>query len=233
MKNALAVVVALLVGLALGTWSVKSDLRAAREEINELKSATTSHTSRQSSLRAVTSALHIPDAPKESARPVSHHSPVSMTVSNAATGTEETTNNVPSESMKDGIKTATDLWKTRSALARDSFLANIEASPVQQQMFDQTAEKMNKQLGERIKQWSDYLKQQKDMTPETGIRMVNNLSEPVIAAYDELDRSLAPGWRDKAGAKFQMFDFINPEVALPLAEVEGTLNRTHFDHDGE
>ena len=228
MRTALAIVVALLVGLALGTWSVKSDLRAAREEISELKSAATSHTSRQSSLRTVTSALHIPEPPKEPARPVPHHPPVSVTVSNAIGDSVETTNAVPSESMQDGIKTAADLWKTRSALARDSFLANIEATPVQQQMFDQAAEKMNKQLGERIKQWSDYLKQQKDMSAETGIRMVNNLSEPVIGAYDDLDRSLAPGWRDKAGTKFQMFDFINPEVALPLAEVEGKLN-----HAGE
>ena len=44
-------------------------------------------------------------------------------------------------------------------------------------------------------------------------------------AYDDLDRTLPEDWRDKAGPKFQVFDFVNPEVALPLTEVEGTLRR--------
>jgi hypothetical protein len=54
---------------------------------------------------------------------------------------------------------------------------------------------------------------------------MNELSGIVVTTYDDLDRTLPEDWRDKAGEKFQVFDFINPEVAMPLADVEGIMNR--------
>lgn len=229
MKSTLAVVVALLVGLALGSWSVKSDLRVAKEEIKELKKSINTRTTRQTALRTVTSALKLPETPRSSTRPEPIHSDAptqAVTVVTETGATNTTPHGARSRSMEEGLRTAVEAWQTRSALARDSFLSNIQAQPVQQQMFDQAVQKMNEQLAERIQQWAEYIKQQKDMTPETGVRMMNNLSEPVIAAYDELDRTQAVGWREKAGEKFQLFDFINPEVAMPLAEVEGAIQRS-------
>ncbi len=64
------------------------------------------------------------------------------------------------------------------------------------------------------------MKQQGTFSPETGLRMMNDLSSTLVKAYDDLDRDMPADWRDKAGKEFQLFDFINPEVALPLADIE-------------
>jgi hypothetical protein len=236
MKTTLAVVIALLVGLALGSWSVKSDLRAAKDEIKELKKSFNTQQSRQDTLRNVTTALNLPEAPRQPKHQIAANKPLAAQAGVAVTDTGTTnapTATSPEKSREEWMRTAADAWKTRSALARDSFLSNIAASPTQQQMFDLAVQKMNEQLADRIRQWADYIQQQKDMTAETGVRMMNSLSEPVIAAYDELDRTLAPGWREKAGPKFQVFDFINPEVAMPLAEVEKTMQQSGRRYHGE
>lgn len=227
MKNAIYVVVALLVGLVLGAWSGKSDLRTLREEVDKLKTALRNRDSRQDSLRQVTSMLRLPEptepavAPPATTQPPSPAEPVTV-------GELPTDLPPPRESMEEQIQMGVDLWKTRSALARDGFLNNVAASPVQLQMFDQATARMNEQLAERIRQWADYVKQQQAMTAETGLRMMNDLSQPVIAAYDDLDKSFGTDWREQAGEKFQMFDFINPEVALPFAEVEDTIDHSPF-----
>jgi len=220
MKNSLYIVLALLAGLVLGNWSVKSDLRKAQKEIASLKEQVNQRGQRQDSIRSITSMLRVPE-------PSSRQEPTTTVAStNTPTASVEVTTNAPPstksdrESFREGIKTAVDAWKTRSALARDGFLSNINATPVHTQMFDKSIEAMNKELGDKIQQWADYLKTQKEVSAETGLRMMNDLSGTLVKSYDELDRVLAPGWRDQAGEQFQLFDFINPEVALPLADAE-------------
>jgi hypothetical protein len=220
MKTTFYIILALLAGLALGSWTVKSDLRKARKEIASFKDQMSQRGQRQESIRSITSMLRVPEPPsrQEPTAPVAATNTPSVSV-------EVTTNAAPQtksdrETFREGIKTAMDAWKTRSALARDGFLSNINASPVQTQMFDKSIEAMNKELGDKIQQWTDYLKTQKEVSAETGLRMMNDLSGTIVKSYDELDRVLSPGWRDQAGEQFQLFDFINPEVALPLADAE-------------
>jgi hypothetical protein len=234
MKNSIYIVLALLAGLVVGNWSVQSDLRKARQEITGLKEQLDARGRRDNSLQNITSMLRVPDPVPETTteRPRRRPSRRSSTNEIAVAGatSSSTTNAVVAndaerKSMEEQIKTAVDLWKTRSTLARNGFLEKIAATPVQSQMFDQAITNMNQQLSQKIQQWTDYLKQQqRELTPETGVRMMNDLSGTVVSSYDELDRVLAPGWRDQAGPKFQLFDFINPEVALPLAEVGGKMN---------
>ena len=229
MKNSLYIILALLAGLVIGNFSVKPDLRTAREEIKSLKGQLNLRSRRDDNLRNITSMLRVP----EPTRPAMTNSPrVEQTVevdagatntTNVATGDVRT-----ARSFKEDIESAVELWKTRSELARNSLLSNVSATPEQTQMFDQAVTNMNAQLGEKIRQWTDYLKQQQEVTPESGMRMMNDLSSTVITAYDELDSVFAADWRDKAGAEFQMFDFINPEVALPFAEVQGTMGDRPF-----
>ena len=221
MKTAFYVVAALLAGLVLGSWSVKSDLRKAQQEITVLKEQSSHRVTRQDNLRNITSLLRVPEATRRTETPVLTTNEVPV----AAEAPASTTNAVESPSLRENIQLAIEAWKTRSALARTGFLSNINASPVQTQMFDKAVEAMNKELGEKIQQWANHLRNQADVTPETGLRMMNDLSTVVVKSYDELDRVLAPGWREQAGDGFQLFDYINPEVALPLADLE---NRPSF-----
>jgi hypothetical protein len=222
MRNSLSIVIALLAGLVLGNWGVKSDLRKARKEAAEFREELNRRTQRQEGVRGITSMLRVPE-PTRSRRPAAA-SPAPDTSTNTAAAAAPATTNAPasarSRSFGENIQEAVELWKTRSALARTSFISNVGATPVQTQMFDQTVEAMNKELGDKIQQWADYVKQQKTFSPETGLRMMNDLSSTLVKSYDELDRAMPADWRDRAGQEFQLFDFINPEVALPLADIE-------------
>jgi hypothetical protein len=122
--------------------------------------------------------------------------------------------------MRDGIRQASELWKTRSAVARNSFLSNTGMKGEEEATFDVLVEAMNLRLEDRILQWSDYLGTKKAINPEDGVRLINDLSSVLVLTYDEFDRRLPAGWREKAGENFQLFDFIDPEVAMPLADVE-------------
>ena len=219
MRNSLYIVVALLAGLVLGNWGVKSDLRKARKEATELQRQLDGRSQRQEGVRGITSMLRVPE-PTRSRQPAA--APAVNT--NAPVAAAEVTSNAAApattESPRENLETTVELWKTRSALARNSFVSNINASPVQTQMFDQTIDAMNEELGDKIRQWADDVKKQQTFSPETGVRMMNDLSSTVVKAYDELDRVLTADWRDQAGKEFQLFDFINPEVALPLADID-------------
>ena len=229
MKNSLYIVLALLAGLVIGSFSVKPDLRKAREEIKSLKGQLSLRSRRDENLRSVTSMLRVPQpgpAPATNAPPLPR--PVEPVIvvtnmTNMATGEVRAANVNTNRSFREQIESAVELWKTRSELARNSFLSNLSATPEQTQMFDRAITNMNAQLAEKIRQWTDYLKQEQEVTPESAVRMMNDLSSTIVASYDELDKTLPADWRDKAGPEFQLLDFVNPEVALPFAEVPGAM----------
>ena len=218
MKHVFFLMVALLAGLALGSWSVKSDLRHAQKENETLQEELRHRGGRAGSMHGIATMLRLPEPARPAAKPAGVE--VEVAVAPATNALKGAAQDDPKK-FQDQIKTAVDLWKTRSALARDSFLANINATPEQTQQFDQTLAGMNQQLGDKIKTWSEMIKQQDQVPPEAGIRMLNDLSETVVGAYDRMDKTLPPVWRDKAGPEFQLTDFINPEVALPLADSKG------------
>ena len=226
MKNMFFIVGALLLGLILGSWSLRADLRKAQQEITSLKEDLNRHGARVGSVNGITAMLRLP-GPSQSvgkSQGARTNAALPATTAPAPEGDKDSP-----QAFQERIKTAMDLWKTRSALARDGFLANTAATPEQTQQFDQTVVAMNQQLGEKITRWSEMMKQQQDLPPEAGVRMVNDLSETMVSAYDKMDHIMPADWRDKAGPEFQMFDFINPEVALPLAEVQKPLKaRTHW-----
>ena len=85
---------------------------------------------------------------------------------------------------------------------------------------------MNLRLSNSIRTWVDNVKTADTFTPETGIRMMSDLSKDLVVTYDELDRTMPADWRTKAGEKFEVLDFIDPQVALPLTEVEGMMQRS-------
>jgi hypothetical protein len=237
MKNSLYIVLALLAGLVIGNFSVKPDLRRAREENKSLKDQLSLRSRRDDNLRSVTSMLRVPQpgpAPATNAPAVQkppEPEAVVTNVTNVVTDdfrTARARTEDARRSFEEQIKTAVELWKTRSELARNSLLSNLSATPEQTQMFDQAITNMNAQLAEKIRQWTDYLKQQQEVTPESAVRMMNDLSSTIVASYDELDKTLPADWRDKAGPEFQLFDFVNPEVALPFAEVQGALGERPF-----
>jgi len=229
---------ALVAGLVLGAWGPRMDLRKARDEMAKLRSQAAAAEKRTTELQTVRTMLRLPEGEKQGRRPRKDPTAAATGADTgapadagagaaapppAAPAFEPVTNHQHRDALigdKASIRQASELWKTRSAVARNSFLSNTGMSGEEEKMFDVLVEAMNLRLEDRISQWSGYLKSKTEITPEDGIRLINDLSSVMVLTYDEFDRRLPQGWREKAGENFQLFDFIDPEVAMPLTEIE-------------
>lgn len=222
---------ALLVGLVIGNSNMKADLRHARDEIASLKKDLAKRGGGSTGMSGITSMLRIPEPVKEESGARRWHGRKAQT--NVVAKLEPATspsNTVVTEvrtnravSMQDQLKTATDLWKTRCELARNSFISNVATSDEQAIQFDVAMAAMNLRLSNSIRTWVEYVKTETNMSPEAGIKILNDLSGDLVWAYKDLDRSMPQNWRAQAGEKFGVFDFIDPAVAQPLLEVEDRL----------
>ncbi len=222
MKNAFFIILALMVGLLTGYMSLKGDLRKANEEITTLQSQLKSQGRRQGNFQNVASMLRMPAPPpaipKRPAKRFGPHAESDLAADELPP--EKRDLKAEKKSFDEQLQKALELWKTRSDLARNNFISNTGANPQQTQAFDAAVQQMNDELGKKIKDWAEKLKDPNAGSPEMGLRMMHDLGYSLISAYDDLDRSQPADWRGKAGEKFQMFDFINPEVARPLADVK-------------
>ncbi len=221
MKNAFFIVLALLVGLLVGNLSLKGDLRKAQEEVTTLQGQLKQQGRRQGNFQNVASMLRVPTPPVIPKHPARRFGPGhDKDLDGDELPAAQRDEKAEKKTFEEQIEKAMELWKTRSDLARNNFLSNTGANPQQTQAFDSAVRQMNDELGKKIKDWAEKLKEPSAGNPETGLRMMHDLGYSLISAYDDLDRSQPAGWRDKAGEKFQMMDFINPEVAKPLSGVK-------------
>jgi hypothetical protein len=227
---------ALILGLVLGGLGPRADWRKAQQEVARLKDEARKTGKKDGQLAGIRAMLKL----NEDRNPAAGASPAApsgkptgtatggvsrtVTVGVSATGmtvSAETARPATNRAtMRDQIQTAADLWKVRVDLARNSFLENVAADEADVAEFDLMMEAMNRRLSNSIRTWVETVKTNGVITPETGLRMMNDLSSAVVQGYDDLDRVLPAGWREKSGGEFEVFEFINPDVALPLTEIE-------------
>jgi hypothetical protein len=247
MKTAVAILIALLAGLMLGSWSIKADLRKATSEIDSLKIQLSQKGSQPSGLKGITSMLNLPEVKPEPVRSKHTHRVRPATLltnapavpapaeSNApaSVATLQTGSATNAHSMQTRLQTAAALWKVRADLAQNSFISNVTTNDAQAMDFAVSMAAMNLRLSNSICTWVDQIKKEKTLTPEKSILMFNDLSSTLVWAYKDLDRTQPADWRQKAGPKFQVLDFINPEVALPLVEAEGLFPHANSAMGGD
>jgi len=254
MRGWIFVPLALLFGLAIGSWGPRSDLRTAKAELEATKKLLKDHSRRRGDLDGITRLIGIderarggakgrpspgtahpaggaPDGaqPAPSAEATNEH--VSFSVGIGPDGrsvAEVSTNRAaddPADQRKLGerIDEAIELWKTRSDIARSTLLANLELTPEQALQFDVLVRAMNLRIGNTLQTLADNLKTNQDLNTESAIRVANDVTGAVIVGYKDLDRTLPDGWRQKAGKEFTLTDFVDPNVARPLIEVEDKL----------
>jgi hypothetical protein len=225
----ISAIIALLAGLALGSWAPRADLKRIQKENEELRRKTNRQSAKSAEIGMITSMLKVPE--KEPVKPVSkrrrHGPPFEVeSAAPAATnaGTTADSHEIKtgrSQTMKQNIDAARELWETRAAMARNNFISNIKATPEQATNFEVIVEAMNLRLGTAIDSWAAVLKTQEVVQAEQGIRMMNDLSEIVVGTYDEMDGKMPEGWRANSGENFQLHDLIDPDVVTPLADLEG------------
>ena len=232
MKQILLIVAGLAAGVILGSWVPKADLRTAREEIASLRRQVAEHTPKGASrLEGLRTILPIPEKGKRApARAVPKTRllapPATPPVASPASAPAAVTSAPPARphapvDFKKHLQAASDAWRVRVELARSSFVSNVATNEQAATTFDTLMEAMNIRLADGVQRWVATIKAEESLAPETGIRMMNDLSGILVQGYNDLDRTMPPDWREKAGSSFQLVDFIDPDVALPLAEVEG------------
>ena len=226
MKIGIAAVLALLLGLVLGGYGPRSDLRQARARIKELERKVSKQETSAGKMQTVKAMLQVKDSEISAARarPRKFTRPPPPPKLRMPETTETSATNTPPR-MGHNIAEAAELWSTRVEMSRNSFIGNLGLNPQQTTMFDGITAVMNAQLEERIAHWADALKQKDEMSSEDGIRMMTELGGVLTKTYDEMDQTLPQGWRDKAGSGFELVNFIDPAVATPLTEVEGKIQR--------
>jgi hypothetical protein len=187
--------------------------------------------------------LNVPDAPTGTRPPPPQKAPVTNETVDAAVDVPAAETNDPplapppepappqppgrdrgGKTPEERMEEAIELWTIRSELARNTFLTNTGVNEEEVVRFDVLVEAMNLRIETSIAEWADLLRSEQVMPPEAAARMMNDISGAIVLTYDEMDRAMPPAWREDAGPKFQLFDFIDPRVATPLMGMEDQFN---------
>ena len=240
MKSYLWIPFVLLVGLVIGAWGPRSELRQLRDEVKSLRKLADDSKKRENRFDDVARMLRISGTEANSVgstttkvdekggtnlperlqevgvtNEVLHHAQKDA-IEGGRKGEEKM-------GMKERIEKAKEIWQLRSDMARSTFVSNTHLNEDETSKFDVLTEAMNMRLRDKISEWTQALKEGVELGPENGIRMVNDLTDVLVLTYNEMDGALPEKWRDNAGGDFDLTDFIDPSVAEPLIEVEGKL----------
>lgn len=235
MKSLAWIPVALLLGLALGAWPAKNEVRTLREEAERLRKEAKARGVGAGTLGQLTQIMRIPDAGAAPKPRAGKPAPTNA----VAAAEDDSTNRPPrrrppfaemrprpgdDRSMRERIDAGMDAWRVRSDIARNTFIANTGLDAAQAAQFDVLTQAMNLRLKDQLAKFAEEAKNGKKITPESGARIINDLSGAVVMTYDEMDRML-PDWRKEGAGRFDMADFIDPSVAEPLIDIEGEIRR--------
>ena len=219
----------LMIGLILGSWGPRSDLRIARTEISGLKTELREKSSRPlvtdvTKMLGVTSgrqAAPVADSPEPA--PAHIPDPVSIQPGLPGDDLDETFEEIgtPSpQNISEAIEAAQDLWKIRSAQSRELLIESLNLTESEVERFDEITSEMNNKLRDEIARTVEELKSRETLTSEDGLKMVNHISGILINAYDQTDTYFPPGWRDDMNEDTDLLNFIDPSVAVPLLDLE-------------
>ena len=220
-RMGIAVVISLLVGLVLGRLGPQDDVRRLNERVasqqKELESRP--RAGGGTMLAGVRSMFSVPRKDLEAGAQARR----ARAATNAPTNAPVPATNAPPggrPSFSNHIARLKEGWLLRSAIARTNFMTRVQLDDKQQEDFDTSLEAMNLRVGETIDRWAAQVRQAGVMTPESGLRMMNEISQALLLAYDDLDRRLPQDWRQKAGPRFELMTFVDPEVLTPLQDFE-------------
>lgn len=232
MKTAAIAVVMLLAGYLLGGWGPNGDLVRMQDELDQARAELKKKgSSGRSALKGVSHILDIPDEsdvraePQEPGEAAAEEIPEVKVVEAEP---EPASTNRPHRdrgSMKEHLDKAANAWAVRSELARNSFVEQVELDEERAMRFDVLVEAMNIRIGTTIEKFVGQVQEDDRIAGEEfGVRLMNEITETMVLTYDEMDRNLPEGWRGKAGEKFSLSSLIDPDVAMPLVELEGRMD---------
>ena len=240
MKNWYLIPVAAVAGLIAGAWGPRADLEA----LKEMKSEKTvkSEANAKSGFGAIANLVNIPDRARHTRiDPVGPKTNQVESVTNrvhSAAGTNRWNRAHRRAAwrdradLKNRIEDAKELWRTRSELARTQWKAKLNVSGESEKRFDETVDAMNADLKDVMAEFATIVAEQKDVSPELGVKMMSAVTQTLAAGYDALGECVDGDAREEV-AKMPLHEFIDPSVIEPMIQVQDYLEPRDFDMEND
>ena len=221
MKSFIIMPFIFLLGLLIGAWQPRAQVAQLREELetaNDLLKTDARKGSRRldvSEMLGIEDVERAPSAARKSAGTNAAPSAAEEAIAEAA---PESTND-PARAGFD-LDDAIDAWQVRVDLARTAFISNAKLDSTQIMLFDQTMDTMNLTIGETIDYFAANMDGAEQIHPEVGYRIIDAVMDTMVSTYDTIDQFAPEDWRRSAGENFDLINFIDPEVARPLVDLD-------------
>jgi hypothetical protein len=223
-----------LAGLVIGGLQPKGEIRRLRQELDTRKKAEQAPAPRERQLASFLSMLPV-DTPRHDDPPAYTHdagnaaTQILMTATGLVAetgGTNHWQTMTPAErtaAFQARLDQAAEAWRLRAEIARGTFAAKTGFTKTDMDNFDVLMVSMNVRLEDLFKQTAKQIEDGTEFTPETGVRLMNGLTQSMVLTYDEMDRKLPATWRTDAGTSFDLVTYVDPKVVQPLVKVQDKL----------
>ena len=212
------------------------ELRTLKEREDEAKAA--ARPAKRGGFDPLSQFINVPDAAKRPRRakkpaaPVAKKkgdAPATNAAPSAASPSAEAVKKADSravlspEDLQARIDEAAELWRTRIQLARATALEKLGIAADSADAFDTALSDMNGRLRESMQAIADALVNEEEMTPEIGVRLMNDISAAMVETYDQIG-GCVDGTKRGDVAQLNLAEFIDPSVAEPLVAVQDKLD---------
>ena len=228
---------AMLLGLVIGSWAPKEELRTLKREMQKLQTQVASN-EKDSRMDAFTRMMRIPDrartttnvaanAINKSANAEDQKRQANDTANTMATNNVTLANkkqrNAPSpEDLRARIDEAKELWKTRVEIARSQWQNRLKLDTEQATQFDNAINDMNEKLYYAAQDFANKLDNTTALTPEEATRALNDMTGILTETYNDF-QAVVPEEQRGEISMIELTDFIDPGVAEPLIPVQAKL----------
>ena len=239
MKNIIVwLPLAAVIGGIVGAWGPMEELRMLKEREDEAKVA--ARPAKRGGFNPLSQLINVPDAAKRPRRAKKPAAPVAKgkgkdaPATNAAppaaspsaeAGRKKTDSRavLSPEDLQARIDEAAELWRTRIQLARATALEKLGIAADSADAFDTALSDMNGRLRESMQAIADALVNEEEMTPEIGVRLMNDISAAMVETYDQIGGCVDGAKRGDV-AQLNLAEFIDPSIAEPLVAVQDKLD---------
>lgn len=234
MKYLTGISLGVLLGIVVGAWGPREDLKTLKAQVQERGNVRKA--SEASGFDAFAKMVNIPDVAKRPAKSVRAKSaPSTNVVAQAAkpsmpsqpsqlTQPSQRPKPFSREDLRARIDEAADLWRTRVELAKTQWKDKLGISGDEKsEAFESALTAMNESLLETMTALAEEIEKSEKMTPELGLRLMGDASRTMAETYDALG-ALVPADRRGEVSELPVFEFIDPSVAEPLIGVQDKLD---------
>ncbi|MBP5321611.1 MAG: hypothetical protein J6334_11550 [Kiritimatiellae bacterium] len=239
MKGFIWVPVACLIGLLIGGWGPREEVRSLKETLDEERRI---HAARPTDgFNSFAQMVNIPDTARrrrprrddrernreETREGASVTTNASITVEAGPDAPPQHPPRRPmmrSQDLRARIDEAKALWQTRVDVARAQWISKLKLDGEAVDRFDEALNAMNNRLYDGMAAMAEQLAGEEEMTPEIGLRLANVLTGAMAETYEQIGALVPPELRGEV-SKMTMHDFIDPAVGEPLIAVQDKLEK--------